>query len=94
MNKPVGGRGKKAPYASITKRVPIPIESQVDELIERYRLEVMEGIKPDDHQLPSIDDVKQLAKKMLKAKTSKSITIAKLITAIYNIPVTADELAE
>lgn len=34
--KPVGGRGKTAPYDTKQMRVPIPLEPQVKELIERY----------------------------------------------------------
>ena len=37
MNKPVGGRGKKAPYKSITIRVPEPIVENIFEYIDRYR---------------------------------------------------------
>jgi hypothetical protein len=37
MDKPVGGRGKKAPYQTITIRVPLPIKDKVEKLIEEYR---------------------------------------------------------
>ncbi len=35
-SKPKGGRGKKAPYTAKLMRVPVPIASQVNQLIERY----------------------------------------------------------
>lgn len=37
MSKPVGGRGHKAPYQTITVRIPLDIRSQVDEIAERFR---------------------------------------------------------
>ena len=37
MDKPVGGRGKKAPYKSVTIRVPEPIAKDISEYINRYR---------------------------------------------------------
>ncbi|MEA5619738.1 hypothetical protein VB711_18095 [Cronbergia sp. UHCC 0137] len=36
MAKPKGGRGKSAPYTTRQVRVPEPIISQVDKLIELY----------------------------------------------------------
>jgi hypothetical protein len=41
MEKPVGGRGKKAPYQTITIRVPLPIKDKVEKLIEEYRLSLL-----------------------------------------------------
>ena len=41
MVKPVGGRGKKAPYQTIQMRVPLPLKSKVEELVEQYRTEVL-----------------------------------------------------
>lgn len=35
--KPVGGRGKTAPYISTHVRVPIPVKHIVELVIERYR---------------------------------------------------------
>jgi len=40
-DKLVGGRGKKAPYESITVRVPKPIRPEVDKLVEDYRRSVL-----------------------------------------------------
>lgn len=37
MVKPTGGRGKKAPYQTMQMRIPLPIKSEVEELVERYR---------------------------------------------------------
>lgn len=37
MVKPIGGRGKRAPYQTIQMRVPLPIKPEVEKLIEQYR---------------------------------------------------------
>jgi hypothetical protein len=37
MNKPVGGRGHKAPYQTVVVRIPVDLKSQVDELVDRFR---------------------------------------------------------
>lgn len=39
--KPVGGRGKKAPYETVQMRVPIPIKPKVEQLIQNYRDEIL-----------------------------------------------------
>jgi hypothetical protein len=53
MVKPVGGRGNKAPYESTHVRVPVPIKSQVQALIDEFREhQTLEPRKP----LTSLDD--------------------------------------
>lgn len=37
MNKPIGGRGKKAPYKTTHVRIPIDLKSKVEELVENFR---------------------------------------------------------
>lgn len=42
MVKPVGGRGKKAPYETVAVRVPVPLLETVSALIEQYRQSVLD----------------------------------------------------
>jgi hypothetical protein len=49
--KPKGGRGKKAPYQTKQMRVPVPVESQVEELSARYREFVAAGGNPEEPPL-------------------------------------------
>ena len=37
MSKPVGGRGHKAPYQTMTIRIPVDVKPQIDEIVERFR---------------------------------------------------------
>jgi hypothetical protein len=37
MNKPIGGRGKKAPYETTHVRIPVDLKSQIEKLVEDYR---------------------------------------------------------
>jgi hypothetical protein len=37
MDKPIGGRGKKAPYETTHVRIPVDLKSQVEKLVEDYR---------------------------------------------------------
>lgn len=46
MPKPKGGRGKTAPYQTRQVRVPEPIISQVDKLIEKYQEYIAAGGSP------------------------------------------------
>jgi hypothetical protein len=43
MNKPLGGRGKKAPYETTVVRVPTDLMSAIDEMVESYRMSAMKG---------------------------------------------------
>jgi hypothetical protein len=47
MSKPVGGRGHKAPYQTMTIRIPIDVKQQVEEIVERFRSDNIELAKTD-----------------------------------------------
>lgn len=92
MNKPLGGRGKKAPYETTHLRIPVPIKTDIEKLIENYRLSVIDGIETHDNGLMSVEDAKLLTRKLIKSKTSKIDTLIKLLTSIYGVEITKDEL--
>jgi hypothetical protein len=94
MDKPVGGRGKKAPYQTTHIRVPIPVKAQVEKLIEEYRLSGTTQVKSDSQQVISLEDAKKLSKKLLKAKTKNVESHAKLLTAIYGLQVSVSDLLD
>jgi hypothetical protein len=50
MRKPVGGRGKKVPYESVTVRVPVPIRTDVEYLVDKYVESVLSGGKQSDSE--------------------------------------------
>lgn len=91
MTKPIGGRGKKAPYETTHLRIPIPIKPQIESMIEAYRLSVIDGIDSHSDLLP-LGDAIELSKKLLRSKTAKTDTIVKLLTGIYGSEVTKQDL--
>jgi hypothetical protein len=48
MSKPVGGRGHKAPYQTMTIRIPIDVKDQVEEIVERFRDGNLESTQTDN----------------------------------------------
>lgn len=95
MSKPMGGRGKKAPYETTHMRVPLPLKIQIEQLIEAYRLSVVDGLNEFDKptsEVISIDEALVIAQKLLRSKTAKNDTVAKLLTGIYGKPITKDDL--
>lgn len=92
MNKPLGGRGKKAPYETTHLRIPVPIKNDIEKLIENYRLSVIDGIETHDNGLMSVEDAKLLTRKLIKSKISKIDTLTKLLTGIYGVEISKDEL--
>lgn len=101
MTKLVGGRGHKAPYETTHIRVPVPLKADVEKLIEGYRAQVLgrEDVRKayknlvSDHKL-DLEAAKALAQKLLRAKVSKTETVAKLLSAIYEEEITASNLSE
>jgi hypothetical protein len=47
MPKPLGGRGCKAPYQTMTIRIPVDVKPQIDEIVERFRSGDLELAKTD-----------------------------------------------
>ena len=47
MSKPVGGRGHKAPYQTMTIRIPIDVKQQVEEIVERFRSSNLESTQTE-----------------------------------------------
>lgn len=92
MTIPKGGRGHRAPYETTHIRIPVPIKGKVETLIEEFRLEVIDGVKPVRDDKLTLESAKEKAKKLLKAKTSKLETVSRLLTLIYGEEVTTQEL--
>lgn len=101
MNKPVGGRGKKAPYETILIRIPVPIYSQVEKMADNYRQSVIETDGDNLEQnlefnpefcFVSYDDALERAKEILKSKKSAAESLAKLLQVLYGGEVRKEDL--
>ena len=94
MTKPMGGRGKKAPYLTTVMRVPTPIAEKVESLIEGYRLSAINGqitqddlrrIEPWHSEYTPISKTEAIekAKEILTQKKSARVSIIKLLQVLY-----------
>ena len=93
MTKPMGGRGKKAPYETTHMRIPLPLKNQIEQLIEDYRLSILDGIDRPSSELVPIEEALVIAQKLLRSKTAKNDTVAKLLTSIYKTAITKEDLS-
>ena len=50
MNKPIGGRGKKAPYETTHVRIPVDLKLQVEKLVEDYRNNGLSNLPENNQQ--------------------------------------------
>lgn len=82
MDKPVGGRGKKAPYETTHVRVPVDLKPQIEEMVKQYRENdcnadkvgfVAEG---EDKE----DKVKEFAKMLVMEMKDSGLIITKEVT--------------
>lgn len=76
-----GGRGVRAPYESITMRVPVPIKDKVQKMVDDYRNNIDD--EKNDEVL-NYDIAIQLAQEILNQKKGAKISLQKLLTAIYH----------
>jgi hypothetical protein len=77
-SKPVGGRGKKAGYETKLMRVPLPVVSVVEKIVDDFR----DGSENETKQL-SFDEALQAAKKIMKKKKSARQSLVNLLQDIY-----------
>lgn len=94
MDKPKGGRGLKAPYTTVVMRVPSPIASKIEVLIETYRAKSLAGeITQDDllkfdsfrtsySAVPKVTAIEE-ANKLIKSRKTKREIIVKLLQLLY-----------
>lgn len=92
MNKSKGGRGKKLPYNSVTVRIPENLKSQVEDLVNDYRQFILDGIEINNDNIPSIDEIKELSKQLLKSRATRKDIVTKLVMSIYGIEITDNDL--
>ena len=94
MNKPKGGRGKKAPYQTTHIRVPVALKPAVEQMIAEYKDLVMNNIISADEEitpnnyplsqsLPNKAEMIEITEKLLKQKQSARKTVEKLLQALY-----------
>ena len=81
---PKGGRGHKAPYDTVTVRIPAAIRDEVDVLADRYRASVLEGNEFAASGTPTLQDAVAEAKRILKQKKSAKQSIINLLQVLYN----------
>lgn len=76
----VGGRGKKAPYETTHIRVPIPLKSKIEAIVNEFK----SGIETEDtNQLTTLENALDIAQNILKQKRSARASMEKLISALY-----------
>ncbi|MGL5034768.1 MAG: hypothetical protein ACRC6M_13310 [Microcystaceae cyanobacterium] len=94
MTKPKGGRGKKVPYNSLTVRIPEDLKDRVESLVDDYRQFILDGIQSKNDDIPTIDEIKDLSKQLLKGRTTRKDIVIKLVTSIYGIVLTDKDLID
>lgn len=83
QSKNVGGRGKKADFPTIPKRVPIAIESEIDRLIDDLYKSIDRNVELPFDFLPPVDDLKLVCMEILKDKKSARLSLQKLLVHLY-----------
>lgn len=75
MPKPLGGRGHKAPYQTMTIRIPIDVKEQVEEIVERFRSDNLEVVKTEQSDNDIISQITTIIERYKTvAKSSRDWT--------------------
>lgn len=88
-----GGRGHKAPYQTKQMRVPVPVQDKVREIVKQFHRE-LEGEETQDlkSSIKELDEAIKLAKSILGHKKAARYSMAKLLTGIYGVQITPEDL--
>jgi hypothetical protein len=83
MSIPVGGRGKKVPYGSSVVRVPDPVKSDVEKLIDSFY--GSDACADSRHLARAVSyyDLKEAAAAVLSQKKSAAKSMALLLKALF-----------
>jgi hypothetical protein len=75
MVKPVGGRGHTAPYKTMVIRIPVDLQEQVEEMVEKFRDDLEMGITRVDRDNDKISKLARIIDKYkLASKSSRDWT--------------------
>jgi hypothetical protein len=80
--RPNGGRGQTAPYQTTHVRVPLPIKTEVEKLVARYKESQL--LKIGDQRMPSVNAA-ELARKILEHEKSAKAAMNQLLTELYRV---------
>ena len=85
--KPIGGRGKRAPYQTAIVRVPVPLVETVERLSTGYREAVLtheaDHLFVVDFSLLSSKEAIEQARKILKRKKSAKASLEYLLQVLF-----------
>ena len=96
-DKPKGGRGKVAPYKTTTIRIPIPIQPDIERIVDNYRNSVNQPIlaaiaEIEQSPIPLNDAIVKAHEILADKKANKKVTVKKLLETIYGQKVSLDNL--
>ena len=75
MVKPVGGRGRTAPYETMVMRIPVDLYERVDAMADKFRADLEMGttsVDPDDDKILNLSKI--IDKYKLASKLSRDWT--------------------
>lgn len=88
MGYPVGGRGKKVPYSSSVVRVPDPVKSKVEKIIEAFYLAPDSPYGQDPVAVVTRSEMEDLIAIILARKVSAPKSFGLLLQKMF--PVSTD----
>jgi len=84
VNKPKGGRGKRAPYETTVVRVPNPVLEQVEEICDAYR---NSQELPDSKPVTAFEDIRQQVDEWRKSTKVGKDKLKNLLQLIYGVDI-------
>lgn len=84
MSKPLGGRGQKAPYETVQVRCPVPVKSEVEAIISRFRDSVLAG-NNESVELNSSANYSECLKLVFKFLDEKGLNYGDSTVRMYRL---------
>ena len=82
-NPRIGGRGKKLPYRTVTKRIPEPIAQEIEELAQSYIDYATEISTIRSTIVLNDSELRNKIRQILKQKKSAKYSMKKLLQVLF-----------
>lgn len=78
----VGGRGKKAPWETTMVRTPEAIKTDVQLLVDDWKLSQVDPTYQRQRQIVSVDDARLIVEKVLSRKKSARVSVLAVLAEL------------
>lgn len=83
-NKNIGGRGNKAPFPTVARRIPTVLTPEINQRITELYKGISRDVEINFHYLPKFEDTRNVAIHILRQKKSAKKSLELFLKFLHN----------